>query len=111
MVGQDQLEPQVERGVASMGPRLDNRGWAPVAVLDRRIGVQLQWVHGWITVVGRAVIGRVFVPAMASMGPRLDNRGWASKRRWPIRQSRRRRWLQWVHGWITVVGPNRFDLL
>ncbi len=60
-----------------MGPRLDNRGWAGrgATVSDGR--GRLQWVHGWITVVGRHLLWR-------TVGPYDE--------------------LQWVHGWITVVG-------
>ncbi len=36
-----------------MGPRLDNRGWA-ACIQGRVVAIEvLQWVHGWITVVGR----------------------------------------------------------
>ncbi len=62
-----------------MGPRLDNRGWARKKAPKRVYALGLQWVHGWITVVGRDGFvnpGRFLV---ASMGPRLDNRGWARK--------------------------------
>ena len=64
------------RCVASMGPRSDNRGYASTGRPQTDAGLQLQWVHGPITVV------------MASVA----DRGAAAARR-----------LQWVHGPITVV--------
>ncbi len=68
--------PDSER--ASMGPRLDNRGWAPVKGGQHRGLAPLQWVHGWITVVGLKMNWHIAVICEASMGPRLDNRGWAA---------------------------------
>ncbi len=60
-----------------MGPRSDNRGYS--------LSVTSKVTMGW-----------------ASMGPRSDNRGYyADGSRAP-----RPRWLQWVHGRITVVTRN-----
>ncbi len=60
-----------------MGPRLDNRGWAGKRGKGDAITDLLQWVHGWITVVGREGLEDYKIRRLA---------------------------LQWVHGWITVVG-------
>ncbi len=115
-----------------MGPRLDNRGWALVEQgHDDRLCL-LQWVHGWITVVGHGGQFTMGAAGNASMGPRLDNRGWARTAGTALAQVLtasmgprldNRGWarecygaldlsskLQWVHGWITVVGPCRRSL-
>ncbi len=63
---------------ASMGPRLDNRGWAVASGKYGTSPLELQWVHGWITVVGLGEFNCPPLAQRASMGPRLDNRGWAS---------------------------------
>jgi len=84
-----------------MGPRSDNRGYAPrgivhptkrrtlqwvhgpitvVMIEDRFAFVfnrRLQWVHGPITVVMRyAALSTAEQHVLASMGPRSDNRGY-----------------------------------
>ncbi len=84
-----------------MGPRLDNRGWATEEMLARlfilaSMGPRLD-NRGW---AARPYVNPVFA-LCASMGPRLDNRGWASLARSTVW---RNSVLQWVHGWITVVG-------
>src|SRR5947207_900682 len=85
---------------ASMGPRLDNRGyasgWPPAEALTE----SLQWVHGWITVVMSTHRRAACRPLRASMGPRLDNRGYVALL---CKVATRTVELQWVHGWITVV--------
>ncbi len=62
-----------------MGPRLDNRGWAATQRRRGAFGKTLQWVHGWITVVGLGGNLDEGAGSPASMGPRLDNRGWAAR--------------------------------
>ncbi len=85
-----------------MGPRLDNRGWARVLcpirkVPDASMGPRLD-NRGWAW--GHTILSDV--DSEASMGPRLDNRAWAQFAQVEREKSNT---LQWVHGWITVVGP------
>ena len=88
-------------GLASMGPRSDNRGYAANGDARRPSAVQLQWVHGPITVVMRAAWSdSERIRIAASMGPRSDNRGYG-RRAAAIGSSYDG--LQWVHGPITVV--------
>ena len=63
-------------GLASMGPRSDNRGY------------------------GKCDVRIVPVYAIASMGPRSDNRGYGDI---VVLLASAISWLQWVHGPITVV--------
>ena len=58
-----------------MGPRSDNRGYAPLVISVMFFSDPLQWVHGRITVVMLETI-----------------KGWRGAVK-----------LQWVHGRITVV--------
>src|SRR5438067_2406257 len=72
-----EAEPALEAGgQASMGPRLDNRGYAPSKWQLPRQVRQLQWVHGWIPVVMNITGTAATAMTLASMGPRLDNRGY-----------------------------------
>ena len=71
-----------------MGPRSDNRGYAQLAKDGQKAPVQLQWVHGPITVVMWRNLYSLGFQGMASMGPRSDNRGYVRSlqcvyRRWP----------------------------
>ena len=119
VLGQEQVEP----GIASMGPRSENRGY------DSASGVTTIWMpasmgprsenrgYGWAK---QALRSRIW----ASMGPRSENRGYVSEAThraaalprfngstvrepwlWPSAPSGddRRAELQWVHGPRTVV--------
>ncbi len=67
--------------------------------------LQLQWVHGPITVVITVSGDTALGENRASMGPRSDNRGYLSK---VLNNTAKQAKLQWVHGPITVVIDLRY---
>src|SRR5438874_710559 len=85
--------------IASMGPRLDNRGYRKLERAEGR--------PDWASMDPR-LDNRGYHPGdkdaeakfKASMGPRLDNRGYPAR---PPGTTSGSNTLQWVHGWITVV--------
>src|SRR5262245_56126936 len=64
-------------GVASMGPRSENRGYVPEPGAVVPVSFLLQWVHGPRTVVMRLGWDERLTAEQASMGPRSENRGYA----------------------------------
>src|SRR2546426_690798 len=63
-------------GLASMGPRSDDRGYASISNLALSSGSSLQWVRGRMTAVMGKRHGSSIRPKLASMGPRSDDRGY-----------------------------------
>ena len=64
-----------------MGPRSDNRGYVGRPFRFGMIYLELQWVHGRITVVMDLLLALGADKPRTSMGPRSDNRGYGLRRR------------------------------